>query len=122
MNRIITLNNVEKLVFEDSELRRKMPRQHLFHTWALSKQSPELKAAGQKVMLEFLNTATDEEVNIISEHLKETIVIEKILTNVVEHYNFSLSNAEKVLNAESIIKEAFFLYREGEQLYISFWR
>lgn len=123
MAKTITLHNIEKLVFEDNELRKIFPlRKNLFHTWALSRQSPDLKAMGQKSILEFLHTVTEEEVKILSDYFGEIVTVEKISTNVVEHYNCLINDAEKVLNAETIIKEAFFVYREGNQLYLSTWR
>ena len=89
---------------------------------ALSKQSPDFKAMGQKAILNFLNLITDQEIKIISEYFNEVVSVEKILTNVVEQYNCLINEAEKMLNTETIIKEAFFVYREGEQFYLSTWR
>ena len=123
MIKTINLHNVEKLIFEDSELRKKLTsHKDLFHTWALSKQSPDFKAMGQKAILNFLNLITDQEIKIISEYFNEVVSVEKILTNVVEQYNCLINEAEKMLNTETIIKEAFFVYREGEQFYLSTWR
>jgi hypothetical protein len=77
---------------------------------------------GQKVILDFLNTVDGDEVKLLSDYFGEVVVVEKISTNVVEHYNCLIGEAEKTLNAETIIKEAFFVYREGDQLYLSTWR
>ena len=105
MIKTINLHNVEKLIFEDSELRKKLTsHKDLLHTWALSKQSPDFKAMGQKAILNFLNLITDQEIKIISEYFNEVVSV------------------EKMLNTETIIKEAFFVYREGEQFYLSTWR
>ncbi len=119
----ITLHNIEKLVFENSEIRRKLSTyKPLFHSWALSRQSPELKSMGQKTMIEVLEKLTDDDIKVIAEELKDEVKVEKVQHNVVNHYNCLIDKAEKVLNAEPIIKEAFFAYREGDSLYISFWR
>lgn len=119
----ITLHNIENLVLENSEIRRKLVAyKALFHTWALSRQSSSLKSMGQKVAIEILDKLTDKDLAVISEVLGEDVKVEKINHNVVEHYNCLVDKAEKVLNANPIIKEAFFAYREGDALYVSFWR
>jgi len=119
----ITFQNTDQIVFQDSKLRKLLPDfQQQFQTWALARQTPELKAMGQKAVIDFLSLVEAKHVKIMEEYFNDKVVVDKIDTNVVANHEFHIDEAEKLLNAQPILKEAFFAYREEDRLYISFWR
>jgi hypothetical protein len=119
----ITFQNVEKLVFFNHELKKKLSSfRELFQTWALSQQSPELRPLGQRATIDFCNSVTDEHIGTMQEFFNDAVEVKKINNRIAEHRVYDIAEAEEKLNAEPILKETFFLYREGDQLYISTWR
>lgn len=116
----ITLQNIENLIFENSEIRRKLlNHKTLFYRWTSSRQS-NLKSIRQKIIIELLQKLTDEDLKIISKEIGD-VNIERINHNVAENYSCTIDKAEELLNV-NLIKETFFVYREEESLYLSVWK
>jgi len=76
----------------------------------------------QKMLIDFVNIVSKEDIKILSDYFKEEVKVERIDPNVVNHMEVSIHEAENYLNSQTILKEALLAYREGEQLYISVWR
>ncbi len=112
------------MVFFNSELKKLLSDdfQTTFNSWALSQKDPALRAFAQKMLILFVNQVKEKHIKIMSEYFNEEVVVERINTNVATHSEFSIHEAEEKLRSQPILKEAFFAYREGEQLYLSFWR
>ncbi len=123
MTKIITFQNVEKLVFIDSELRKLLPNfKTTFYNWAIAQKESGLRPMAQKMLIDFVNKISKEDISILSDYFHEEVKVEKIDANVVNHMEMSIYNAENYLNSQTILKEALLAYREDEQLYISVWR
>ena len=121
--KIITFQNVEKLVFLDSKLRNLLPDfKNTFNSWGLAIQAPELRGLAQKMLIDFVNKVEDKHLEVISNYFNEEVEVEKIDPNVAKHLEVSIHEAENYLNSNPFVKEAMFAYREGNQLYISVWR
>ena len=117
MKVVINQKNVENLVFFDQELTKKLADlSDLFQTWQLGVRIPGLRPTAQKTLLLFLEKVTDKHIEIIKNHLHaDEVIIEKIDHHLVRNYEIT----------ENEIPDGydnFFIYRKGEQLYISFWR
>lgn len=122
MNKI-SLQTIEKLIFENHKIRDALPEyKDMFKGWAFSKQSPELKAMGQKILIDLLDKLTDNDLEKINNIYESKFEIEKLKTNITEHYNCSINEAEDNLNAQTIIKDIFFIYREKDLFYLTTWR
>jgi hypothetical protein len=118
----INLNNLEELIFSNKSLRSKFPEMHnLFNQWELAIRVPSLRSMGKKALIDFLNQITDEQIVILETYFDTNVVLDRLDYHIVKHYDFSLENAESMLNEASIFSE-FVLYRNENQLYISFWR
>ena len=118
----VNLNNIEELIFFDKKLRGKLPEMtHLFNQWELAQRATALRAMGKRALIDFLNQITDEQVGVIEEHLGTKIVLDKLDYHIVKSYGFALEDAEAKLNEVSTFSNAV-LHRDGNQLYISFWR
>jgi phosphopantetheinyl transferase (holo-ACP synthase) len=123
MTKIITFQNVEKLVFMDSELKKLLPNfKTIFYNWAIAQKESSLKPMAQKMLIDFVNKVSKEDISVLSDYFHEEVKVEKIDANVVNHMEISIYDAENYLNSQTILKEALLAYREGEQLYLSVWR
>lgn len=123
MTKIITFQNVEKLVFMDSELKKLLPNfKTAFNNWALAQKESGLRPLAQKMLLDFVNEISQTDISILSDYFHEEVKVEKIDANVVNNMEISIYDAESYLNSQTILKEALLAYREDEQLYISMWR
>ena len=116
----INLSNVEEIVFYDKSLQRKLPAfKHLFDQWTLAMQAPTLRSLGKRSILDFLNNLENEHIAIIEKHLGSKITIEQLDYHIVQHYDFSLESAD--LDGLQTYSD-FAIFRNEDQLYISFWR
>lgn len=121
----ITINfqNVEKVVFSDSELKKKLPDfKKQFDGHAMSKLHPDMRAFGQKMLIEFVNLVEDKHAKIMADHFKQDVAVQQIDLNVCHNYEFGVDEAEEALNSMKILKEFIIAYREGDRLYLSTWR
>ena len=119
---ILNLENVEEFVFHDKELQALLPEfGHLFSQWMLAKRVPALRSLGLRSLLDFLNSVTDEHIKVMEAHFREGLVIDRMDYHIVKHYDFSLEEAENKLNTMDGFPNVS-SYRDGNRLYISFWR
>lgn len=93
----------------------------LFSQWELAKRATALRSMGKRALIDFLNQVTDEQVEVIEEHLGINIVLDKLDYHIVKSYDFTLEEAEVGLSEVSTFSNVV-LHRDGSQLYISSWR
>ena len=116
----INLSNVEEIVFYDKQLQRKLPEfRHLFDQWTLALQVPTLRSLGKRSVLDFLNNLEDEHIAIIERHLGSEIAVDKLDYHIVRNYDFPVEDAD--LDGLQTYAD-FAVFRDEDQLYISFWR
>ena len=116
----INLSNVEEIVFYDKSLQRKLPEfKHLFDQWMLAIKAPTLRSLGKRSILDFLNNLENEHIAIIEKYLGSEITIDKLDYHIVKNYNFQLEDTD--LNGLPTYAD-FAIFRNEDQLYISFWR
>lgn len=84
---------------------------------------PSLAPTGKQAILDFLNTITDDEKDVLEAYFGEKIVVEKL--------NYSISMQVKVpLNESDLCEELcqiegfnyYSTWRDEDFLYVSFWR
>ena len=120
----LNFSNVEELIFHDRKVQSRMPAQFSnFEMWRIAKMIPSLRPTGQQAVLDFLNTITDEEQEVLEAYFDEKIVVEKL--------NYSISLQIKApLNEFGLCEELcqiegfnyFSTWRDEDFIYISFWR
>jgi hypothetical protein len=116
------LGNIEELVFYDSRLRKKLPDLvHLFNQWELAKRVSALRPMGKRALVDFMNQVTDEQMDVIEKHLGTKVIFDKIDYHIVKNYDFTLEEAEVKINEVDTFSNAV-VHRDGDHLYISFWR
>jgi hypothetical protein len=124
MSVVINLKNVEDVVFSNSELKKKFPDfKNQFDGYALSRSVPDMRAYGQKMLIDFLSRVTETDIQTLRDFFKDDdVVVEKINPSVAHHFEFGIGEAEEALNSQTILKEFIIAYREKDQLYLSTWR
>lgn len=118
----INLDNVEELLFYDKSVHKLLPEfAHLFSQWILARQSPALRPLGKRSILDLMNSLQDTHLELLSKHFGTLVTIDKLDYRAVKTFAFNIEEAETMLN--SIVGlDNFVVSRDGEQLYISFWR
>ena len=116
-------NNVEELIFMDKGLCKKLPDFKIsFDHWKLGSTTPGLRTLAKRAILEFLASLEDNHINIIENHLKMRINVDKNLdprtVRDIKSTANSLNETLKRLNP----KGNFSISRDGEQVYICFWK
>lgn len=118
----LNFNNIEDLVFLDSDLRQKLPEfKGYFDQWKLSTMTGA-RSLKNKSLLHILNNLEIEQIRVIENHLGDKVVIDKS----IDHRNIRLlscniDNAELELNKMEP-KGYPSMYRKRDQLYICFWK
>ena len=120
----INIQNVEELVFQNNKIWRDLPDiMYLKDHWRMSKISPIFKAMGKKAILDFLNKVTKDHEKIISKHLGTSVTINKIDRHLVKNMEFSIEEAEDIINLFSEDLYPYFnTYRTKDKIYVTFWR
>ena len=119
----IDIKNVEELIFYNKPLRKKLSEfQDLYNQWTLGKQAPTLKFLSQKALMSFLERLKNDHIKILEDHFKEEIKVRAIDYHTVRNHKIPIAEAEKVLCETKGFKDNFCVCRNGNHLYISFWR
>lgn len=118
----LNIQNVEELIFHNKDIWKKMPELvYLRDQWRMSQMTPILRAMGRKSVLDFLKKAKGVHEDIISEHFGTLVTIEKIERNLVTNLEFSVNDENVDFELEDEYT-AFSSYRNGEKVYVTFWR
>lgn len=121
----LNFSTVEELIFYDREAQNLLPP-HMFsyfEQWRLAQRVPFLRDIGKRALLDFLNGLEDEDVSILEQYFGEKIFVERLNYSIV-------TNVRIPLNESTLCKELceiegfnyFSTWRDGDFLYISFWR
>ena len=118
----INLNNIEELIFYDKKLCKLLPElKHCFDQWTLAKRFPELRPMGRRAIMDLLNSLENEHIAILENYFNTKITLDKLDYHLVKNYDFSLDEAEEKLSEIKGFAN-FSSYRNGDRLYLSFWR
>ena len=118
----INLNNIEELIFYDKKLYKLLPEfKHFFDQWILAKRHPELRQLGRRSVIDLLNSLENEHIAILDNYFNAKVTLDKLDYHLVQNYDFNLNEAEEKLSELKGFSN-FSSYRNGDRLYISFWR
>jgi len=112
----IGFHNAAELLFQNQLVKKSLPRhKHFFDSWELSQKIPQMRSLGIRSTIDFLNSVTPKEIEIISEIFKSPINIMKI--DISSHKNIvgNIEDFELQLPLNINVSD-FCLYRKGEQL------
>lgn len=120
----INIQNVEELIFYNKEIWKKMPELvHLRDQWRMSKMTPILRAMGRKALLDFLKSAKNIHEDILSDHFKTEVTIDKIERHLVKNIEFSLDDFDEYEDFEfNEVYTSYSVFRDDKKVYITFWR
>jgi hypothetical protein len=114
---------VVEIVFRDKKLQARLPEfRHLFDQWNLSLMTPGLRSLGQRSVLDFLQGIDESHRQVISDYLGEVTDVDKnLFPHSVRRLEFHVGTAEHDLNKINPGGNVS-TYREGDRLYVCFWR
>lgn len=119
---VINIINVEELVFYDKEVWKGMPELvHLRDQWRVSKMSPALRGMGKKAISDFLKIAKGKHEATLSKRFGMEVTIDRIETRVVKNMEISASEEFPDIDPE-IDPNGLSVHREGERVFLTFWR
>jgi hypothetical protein len=120
---LLNLDNVEELIFQNREARKLLPEfRQLFDQWKLARMIPSMKNLGRRSVLDFLNSVESSHEKILGSLFGDEVQVDRMAYNIVNNQVFLLDSAEKTLNEGSEWFTNFSLDRDGERLYVCFWR
>lgn len=118
----INFKNVEELIFFDKNIQKKLPEFfQLFSQWSLGRSISGLSNLSKRTAMEFLNSLDGEHIEILEEYFQDKIVIDKLQYQLVRHHHNNIDELEPDLCQFSEFQN-FCIYRDKDQLDISFWR
>jgi len=120
---VLNLDNVEELIFQNKEARKLLPEfRQLFDQWKLARMIPSMKNLGRRSVLDFLNSVETSHEKILASIFGDEVSVDRMVYHIVNNQVFSLGSAEGNLNEGSEWFPNFSLDRDGERLYLCFWR
>ena len=120
---LLNLQNIEELIFLDNMVRTLLPDlRHIFDQWLLSKRVPTLRSLRLRSLMDMLNSLSNEHIRKLEEYFQDSLALDKIDYHIVRNVTLPLSfNADKELS-DSVGYSNFAISRNGDQVYICFWR
>lgn len=121
----LNFSNVEELIFYDTEAQKILGNDmySIFEQWKMSKRIPYLKSIGQQAILDFLNTITESQIEILENYFGKKIFIEKLNYKLVQ--NLKISIDKKDICDELCKIEGYSYYTsfiDEEHIYLTFWK
>lgn len=118
----INLRNIEKIIFRNPFLKKLLPEfKELFKQWSLAQSNPHLRNMGKQAVIDLLAAINDNHIKIIAGFLQMPVEVDKLSNRVIKRFDTTIDELEDKLNE---LQEFgyYFIYREGDQIYISSWR
>ena len=94
---------------------------HLRDQWRMSRVSPILRSLGKKSLLEFLRNTKKKHEDILSDHFKTAVTIDRIERHLVKNIEFSVDEDDVVFDFHEIYA-GFSTYRKQDKIFLTFWR
>ena len=121
----LNFSNVEELIFYDTEAQKILGNDmySIFEQWKMSKRIPYLKSIGQQAILDFLNTITESQIEILENYFGKKIFIEQLNYELVQ--NLKISIDKKDICDELCKIEGYSYYTsfiDEEHIYLTFWK
>lgn len=86
-------------------------------------QVPYLKDLGKQSLLDFLNTVSNDEIEVLEAYFGEKVYVEKLNYSIAHNMKIPLCNAQICQELCSLTGFSYLsTWRDDEYLYISFWR
>ena len=118
----INLQNIEEIIFYNKRAWDALPDlQNYYDQWCLSQRASGLKNFGKRIIIDFMASLTDGHVEKLQEFFQETIILEKIDTNLLSCLEASKSDLEQNLCKYDNYKD-FFVTRNKDDIKVCFWR
>ncbi len=119
---VLKLMTVENLLFKNKSLIKQFPEfSSYYQQWLLAQRVPFLRDMGKKAILNLLNNLNENHLDIISQHYEDNVKLEKFNHNIIVNFKSTIDNLEDELNSRQEVGNPL-IYRENDQVYISFWR
>jgi hypothetical protein len=116
----INIENIEEVIFYDPKIHLLFPEfKNIFNQWKLGKRN-SLRTLVQNSIFELLNSINDEHIEKLEKHLNKKLVLNKIDHHLVKSVRIPIPEENEVFEIQGY--RNFATYRDGEHLYISFWR
>ena len=118
----LSLSNVEELVFSNKRVVASLPQyKSLFDSWLLSKRVSHLRNLGHRAILDFLESVSEDEVEIISIVNNIDLHYQKISFKRYKNLNSKINEVEKdLLNVSNFIDMC--VYRKKDEVRFFLWK
>lgn len=119
---MINLNffNIEEIIFLNQEIRNKfLDLKHIIDQWDMGYRFAGLDFIKKRAKLDMLNSLNEDHLKVLTEFLKDSIVIDRIDYNVIKNFKFPV---ETVPNLEDVNISNFCVTRNKDSFSLTFWR
>lgn len=83
---------------------------------------PAMRQMGRRAIIDFMNSVKDQHLEILADHFGTLVTIDRLDYATVKCVVFGLEEAEDRLREFGSTYPGFSTYRDGERLYVCFWR
>jgi hypothetical protein len=116
----LDITNVEELIFYNPNIFKYLPDySNYLNQWKLAKMA-HLKSLEKQTLLDFLNNLTDQALIILEEYFGCKINLTKIDYSLVSNFSCKITNSIDDLLKNVVNFVDFTIYRNQDNLYISF--
>jgi hypothetical protein len=116
----INIQNIEELIFNDSKIHKLLPEfQNTFFQWKFGKRN-NLRTLVKNSVFEFFDLIEDRHIKRLEGYFGEPVTINTIDHHLIKNVKLPISNELQTHEYEGY--ENFTAYRDGDHLYLCFWR
>jgi len=118
----LSIKEIEDFVLSNQIIIRKLSKyKFLFDTYFLGKSVPGLQNASRRALIDFINLATQEDKDIISEILGREIKFPSFRVSQVKSFSTDIDFLENLIDDASNYNETI-LFRKGREVKVLLWR
>lgn len=119
---ILSINNVEKIIFYDKKVQQTLPElSHIFDKWTLGVRTG-INSIAKDAMLDFLNKITPDQQDRLGSYFDSPVTVQKINSCLVKLLETDVYHLEDNLNVEEDFLRNVTIAREGDSIYLCLWR
>lgn len=118
---VISIANVEDLVFQDSKAWKNIPDMKNFRDqWAFSRTSPSLRPTGKAAIMDFLFNAEPRHEEALSIYFGQRVTIDRMDRRTVANIEFDAEKPPELSHMSMFT--GFGCFRKEDRVFVTFWR
>lgn len=118
----LSMQTIEKLILFDKKAQTLLPEfADLFKQWQFGLRGG-LSLLCKQSIVDLMQLIKQEHIDTLEKYWGSPVIFQKIDSSIVRNYNSNIDSLETLLNNMTDFQDNVCISRNGDQVYLSFWR